>query len=85
MKKFSIYSPSNQLIGDARANTIAATGAKDLISCLDGADTFLTSNPFADNKAAGFPILIPPASAAATSLSTMESPAFPSATMPSWK
>jgi len=37
---FSIDSTSNQLIGDASANTLSVTGAKDLVTGLDGADTF---------------------------------------------
>jgi serralysin len=39
-QNFSIDSTSNQLIGNASANTLTATGAKDLITGLGGADTF---------------------------------------------
>jgi hypothetical protein len=39
-QNFSIDSTSNQLTGSASANTLAATGAKDLITGLGGADTF---------------------------------------------
>jgi hypothetical protein len=37
---FSIDSTSNQLMGDASANTLIATGSKDLITGLRGVDTF---------------------------------------------
>jgi hypothetical protein len=39
-QNFSIDSTSNQLIGNASANTLTATRAKDLITGLGGADTF---------------------------------------------
>jgi hypothetical protein len=39
-QNFSIDSTSNQLTGTTGANTITATGSKDLITGLDGADTF---------------------------------------------
>ena len=39
-QNFSIDSTSNQLIGNASANTLTATCAKDLITGLGGADTF---------------------------------------------
>jgi hypothetical protein len=39
-QKFSVDSTSSQLIGNAGANTLTATGSKDLITGLGGVDTF---------------------------------------------
>ena len=39
-QRFSIDSTSNQLIGTATANTLTASGSKDLITGLGGIDTF---------------------------------------------
>jgi hypothetical protein len=39
-QRFSIDASSNQLIGNANANTLTATTAKDLITGLGGIDTF---------------------------------------------
>ena len=40
VQRFSIDSTSNQIIGDANANTLTATTAKDVLTGLDGIDTF---------------------------------------------
>ena len=40
VQRLSIDSTSNQIIGDANANTLTATTAKDVLTGLDGIDTF---------------------------------------------
>jgi hypothetical protein len=40
VQRFSIDSTSNQIVGDANANALIATAAKDVITGLGGSDTF---------------------------------------------
>jgi hypothetical protein len=40
VQRFSIDSTANQIIGDANANTLTATSAKDVLTGLGGVDTF---------------------------------------------
>jgi hypothetical protein len=52
VQRFSIDSTANQIIGDANANTLTATSAKDVLTGLGGVDTFkftsLTSSTLAN-------------------------------------
>jgi hypothetical protein len=73
-QNFSIDSTSNQLIGNASANTLTATRAKDLITGLGGADTFrlasLTQSTLA-NFDRGTDILDGPTALSATNINKL--------------
>ena len=80
VQRFSIDSTSNQIVGDANANTLTATAAKDAITGLGGSDTFrftalsssiLTSFDRITDFAIGTDILDGPNAVSAASIGTL--------------